>query len=127
MAVEAFPEEERHGKLWHQGPLRLLGNLQCFSIPIGSIGPGLGLGLSLGWTILAGALGILTGTVFMAFHAAQGPTLGLPQMPVARAVRPPRRPAGRSRRATPAAQQPRREPRILLDPRPHPDPRRTVR
>src|SRR5919112_257159 len=30
-------------------------------------------------------LGILTGTVFMAFHAAQGPTLGLPQMIQSRA------------------------------------------
>ncbi|MEA2268303.1 MAG: nucleobase:cation symporter, family, partial [Solirubrobacteraceae bacterium] len=36
-------------------------------------------------TILAGTLGILTGTVFMAFHAAQGPTLGLPQMIQSRA------------------------------------------
>src|SRR3954449_10465845 len=88
MAIEArsidwVPETERHGKIWHQAPLWFLGNFQYFSIPIGFVGPSLG--LSLGWTILAGVLGILTGTVFMAFHAAQGPTLGLPQMIQSRA------------------------------------------
>src|SRR3954465_13702896 len=88
MAIEArsidwVPETERHGRIWHQAPLWFLGNFQYFSIPIGFVGPALG--LSLGWTILAGLLGILTGTVFMAFHAAQGPTLGLPQMIQSRA------------------------------------------
>jgi nucleobase:cation symporter-1, NCS1 family len=88
MAIEArsidwVPETERHGRIWHQAPLWFLGNFQYFSIPIGFVGPSLG--LSLGWTILAGILGILTGTVFMAFHAAQGPTLGLPQMIQSRA------------------------------------------
>ena len=88
MAIEArsidwVPETERHGRIWHQAPLWFLGNFQYFSIPIGFVGPSLG--LSLGWTILAGVLGILTGTVFMAFHAAQGPTLGLPQMIQSRA------------------------------------------
>lgn len=82
-SIDWVPEDERHGKLWHQGPLWFLGNFQYFSIPIGFIGPSLG--LSLGWSILAGALGILTGTVFMAFHATQGPTLGLPQMIQSRA------------------------------------------
>ncbi len=88
MAIEArsidwVPETERHGKIWHQAPLWFLGNFQYFSIPIGFVGPSLG--LSMWWTILAGVLGILTGTVFMAFHAAQGPTLGLPQMIQSRA------------------------------------------
>src|SRR5690349_18075368 len=88
MAIEArsidwVPETERHGRIWHQAPLWFLGNFQYFSIPIGFIGPALG--LSLQWTIVAGVLGILTGTVFMAFHAAQGPTLGLPQMIQSRA------------------------------------------
>src|SRR3954468_10011371 len=82
-SIDWVPESERHGKLWHQAPLWFLGNFQYFSIPIGFVGPSLG--LSLGWTILAGVLGILTGTVFMAFHAAQGPTLGLPQMIQSRA------------------------------------------
>ncbi len=82
-SIDWVPEGERHGKLWHQGPLWFLGNFQYFSIPIGFIGPGLG--LSLGWTILAGFLGLVVGTLFMAFHASQGPTLGLPQMIQSRA------------------------------------------
>lgn len=82
-SIDWVPDDERHGKLWHQAPLWFLGNFQYFSIPIGFIGPSLG--LSLPWTIVAGALGILFGTIFMAFHAAQGPTLGLPQMIQSRA------------------------------------------
>ncbi len=82
-SIDWVPEQERHGRLWHQAPLWFLGNFQYFSIPIGFIGPGLG--LSLGWSVLAGALGILVGTLFMAFHATQGPVLGLPQMIQSRA------------------------------------------
>ncbi len=82
-SIDWVPETERHGRIWHQAPLWFLGNFQYFSIPIGFVGPSLG--LSLGWTVLAGVLGILTGTIFMAFHAAQGPALGLPQMIQSRA------------------------------------------
>ena len=82
-SIDWVPETERHGKVWHQAPLWFLGNFQYFTIPIGFIGPALG--LSLWWTILAGTLGILIGTVFMALHATQGPTLGLPQMIQSRA------------------------------------------
>jgi NCS1 family nucleobase:cation symporter-1 len=82
-SIDWVPEDERHGKLWHQAPLWFLGNFQYFSIPIGFIGPALG--LSLGWSIVAGALGIFVGTLFMAFHATQGPQLGLPQMIQSRA------------------------------------------
>src|SRR3954471_5991152 len=88
MAIEArsidwVPETERHGRIWHQAPLWFLGNFQYFSIPIGFVGPALG--LSMWWSIVAGFLGIVTGTIFMAFHAAQGPALGLPQMIQSRA------------------------------------------
>ncbi len=82
-SIDWVPEEERHGKLWHQTPLWFLGNFQYFTIPIGFVGPALG--LSLGWSIVAGALGIFVGTLFMAFHATQGPRLGLPQMIQSRA------------------------------------------
>ena len=43
------------------------------------------MGLSFGFTSLAGALGILFGTMFVAFHASQGAELGLPQMIQSRA------------------------------------------
>ena len=82
-SIDWIPDTERHGKAWHQAPLWFLGNFQYFTIPIGFIGPSLG--LSLGWTIIAGTAGILIGTCFMALHATQGPTLGLPQMIQSRA------------------------------------------
>ena len=82
-SIDWVPEDQRHGRLWHQAPLWFLGNFQYFSIPIGFIGPGLG--LALGWSVLAGALGVVVGTLFMAFHATQGPRLGLPQMIQSRA------------------------------------------
>ena len=82
-SIDWVPLDERHGKLWHQAPLWFLGNFQYFSIPIGFIGPSLG--LSLGWTAVAGVLGIGIGTLFMAFHASQGPHMGLPQMIQSRA------------------------------------------
>jgi len=82
-SIDWIPDNERHGKVWHQAPLWFLGNFQYFTIPIGFIGPSLG--LSLGWTIVAGTAGILVGPLFMALHATQGPTLGLPQMIQSRA------------------------------------------
>ncbi len=77
-SIDWIPDTERHGRTWQQAMLWFLGNFQYFTIPIGFVGPALG--LSLGWSILAGALGIGFGTLFMAFHATQGPVFGLPQM-----------------------------------------------
>lgn len=82
-SIDWVPDDERHGKLWHQGPLWFLGNFQYFTIPIGFVGPAMG--LSLAWSVIAGTLGVLVGTLFMAFHATQGPRLGLPQMIQSRA------------------------------------------
>ena len=82
-SIDWVPDNERHGKLWHQAPLWFLGNFQYFSIPIGFVGPALG--LSLWWTIIASVIGISIGTVFMAFHGSQGPHLGLPQVIQSRA------------------------------------------
>ncbi|HEY3907083.1 MAG TPA: cytosine permease, partial [Streptosporangiaceae bacterium] len=77
-SIDWIPDTERHGRTWQQAMLWFLGNFQYFTIPIGFVGPSLG--LSLGWSILAGVLGIAFGTLFMAFHATQGPVFGLPQM-----------------------------------------------
>ncbi|HEY3775063.1 MAG TPA: cytosine permease [Solirubrobacteraceae bacterium] len=82
-SIDWVPEDERHGKLWHQLPLWFLGNFQYFTIPIGFVGPAMG--LSLAWTVVAAVLGIVVGTMFMALHASQGPGLGLPQMIQSRA------------------------------------------
>jgi len=82
-SIDWVPEDERHGKIWQQGPFWFLGNFQFFTLALGFTGPLVG--LSLFWSFVAGGLGILFGTVFMALHATQGPRLGLPQMIQSRA------------------------------------------
>ncbi|MFG0400742.1 cytosine permease [Pseudomonas putida] len=82
-SIDYIPETERHARLSSQGPFWFLGNFHFFTISIGFVGPSLG--LSALWTTLAGALGIMFGTLFMAFHGSQGPEMGLPQMIQSRA------------------------------------------
>jgi nucleobase:cation symporter-1, NCS1 family len=82
-SIDYVGEHERHGRVIDQGPFWFLGNFHFFTIAIGFVGPSMGLGF--GHTALAGALGILFGTIFVAFHASQGPELGLPQMIQSRA------------------------------------------
>jgi NCS1 family nucleobase:cation symporter-1 len=77
-SIDFVPADERHGTLGSQARFWFLGNFNFATIPIGFIGPSLG--LSFWWTVLAEAIGILVGTVFQAFHASQGAELGLPQM-----------------------------------------------
>ena len=82
-SIDYVPDDERHGKVAHQGPFWFVGNFQPFTLALGFVGPSLG--LSLWWSIVAGIAGIAFGTLFMAFHATQGPVLGLPQMIQSRA------------------------------------------
>jgi NCS1 family nucleobase:cation symporter-1 len=82
-SIDYVAESERHGRVIDQLPFWFLGNFHFFTIAIGFVGPSMG--LSFGYTSLAGALGILFGTVFVAFHASQGAELGLPQMIQSRA------------------------------------------
>src|SRR5450755_3414124 len=82
-SIDHIAENERHGRVIDQGPFWFLGNFHFFTIAIGFVGPSMG--LSFGFTSLAGTLGILFGTLFVAFHASQGAELGLPQMIQSRA------------------------------------------
>ncbi|SFH63170.1 Purine-cytosine permease [Collimonas sp. OK307] len=82
-SIDYIPEGERTSKVRDQGPFWFLGNFHFFTVSIGFIGPSMG--LPAGWSALAGALGIMFGTLFMAFHGSQGPELGLPQMIQSRA------------------------------------------
>jgi purine-cytosine permease-like protein len=82
-SIDFVPEDERHGRVSDQGPFWFISNFHFFAIAIGFVGPSLG--LSLCATVLAGTLGTLIGTAFQAFHASQGPELGLPQMIQSRA------------------------------------------
>ena len=82
-SIDYVAESERHGRVIDQTPFWFLGNFHFFTIAIGFVGPSMG--LSFGYTSLAGTLGILFGTIFVAFHASQGAELGLPQMIQSRA------------------------------------------
>ena len=82
-SIDYVPPDERHGKVWHQGPFWFTGNFVLTTMVTGFIGPSLG--LAVGWSVLAAVLGALFGTLFMCFHANQGPTMGMPQMIQSRA------------------------------------------
>ena len=82
-SIDHIADSERHGRVIDQAPFWFLGNFHFFTIAIGFVGPSMGLGF--GFTCLAGTLGILFGTIFVAFHASQGAELGLPQMIQSRA------------------------------------------
>jgi NCS1 family nucleobase:cation symporter-1 len=77
-SIDYVPLQERHGKVWSQGPLWFMSNAQIATLAVGTfsvVGGG-----NLFWSLIAIVGGALLGTFFMAFHAAQGPQLGLPQM-----------------------------------------------
>ncbi len=77
-SIDYVPLSERHGKLWHLGPLWFMSNAQIATLAVGLIS--ITTGGNLVWSLIAIVLGALVGTFFMAFHSAQGPQLGLPQM-----------------------------------------------
>ena len=77
-SIDYVPLSERHGKLWHLGPLWFMSNAQIATLAVGLIS--ITSGGNLLWSLVSIVLGALVGTFFMAFHSAQGPQLGLPQM-----------------------------------------------
>ncbi len=82
-SIDYIPRSERHGTAWHLGAIWFVGNAELVSFATGPIG--ISLGLNFAWTAVAIVLGTLLGTLFMAFHSAQGPKLGLSQMIQSRA------------------------------------------
>jgi purine-cytosine permease-like protein len=77
-SIDYVPLTERHGKLWHIGPLWFMSNAQIATLAVGVLG--VGAGGNLIWSLIAIVAGTAIGTFFMAAHSAQGPQLGLPQM-----------------------------------------------
>ena len=77
-SIDYVPLRERHGKLWHLGPLWFMSNAQIATLAVGLVS--ITTGGNVVWSLIAIAAGTLFGTFFMAFHSAQGPQLGLPQM-----------------------------------------------
>ncbi|MGZ0783466.1 purine-cytosine permease family protein [Pseudomonas saponiphila] len=82
-SIDYVPRHERHGKVWHQGPFWFTGNFVLTTMVTGFTGAALGLALP--YAILAIFIGVCLGTFCMAFHANQGPRMGLPQMIQSRA------------------------------------------
>lgn len=77
-SVEIIPANERTGKVWHLGTFWFAANQQFLTLVTGALG--VILGLNLFWAMVAIVLGNLIGTIFMAYHSAQGPQLGVTQM-----------------------------------------------
>jgi nucleobase:cation symporter-1, NCS1 family len=77
-SIDYVPLAERHGKVWHLWPVWFSGDAHLATLTVGVLG--IALGGNLLWTGIAVVLGCAIGTFFMAFHSAQGPQLGLPQM-----------------------------------------------
>jgi nucleobase:cation symporter-1, NCS1 family len=82
-SIDWVPHSERHGKVWHVGPVWFSGNAELTTMATGVTA--ISLGGNLLWTLVALGVGTIFGTFFSAFHSAQGPQLGLPQMIQSRA------------------------------------------
>jgi NCS1 family nucleobase:cation symporter-1 len=77
-SIDYIPSSERHGKAWHLAPVWFVGNANLLAFASGAVG--ISLGLNVAWTLVAAVIGLAIGTLMMAYHSAQGPKLGLPQM-----------------------------------------------
>jgi nucleobase:cation symporter-1, NCS1 family len=81
--IEHVPAAERHGRPSDLLTLWFAPNINIVGLVTGATA--IALGLSLPWAIAASVLGTAIGGVLMAYHSAQGPRLGLPQMIQSRA------------------------------------------
>jgi NCS1 family nucleobase:cation symporter-1 len=77
--IQPIPLHERHGTARDLFTVWFGSNLMLLTIVTGGLAVTV-FGLPFGWAVTALAAGNLVGAVFMALHAAQGPTLGVPQM-----------------------------------------------
>ena len=77
--IQPIPREQRHGTARDLFTVWFGSNLMLLTIVTGGLAVTV-FGLPFGWAVAALAVGNLVGAVFMALHAAQGPTLGVPQM-----------------------------------------------
>ena len=76
--IDVIPDNERHGKVWHQFTLWAGGNTNVFNLVLGGVL--IYFGLSFWWAVIAIVVGTALGAILIALHATQGPKLGVPQM-----------------------------------------------
>ncbi|KVD46796.1 hypothetical protein WS61_09860 [Burkholderia sp. ABCPW 11] len=77
-SFDHIPESERHGSVASQLQLWFMINATLITMFTGAVGSLYKLDLM--WTLVAIVAGSVFGTLFQAFHGAQGPRMGLPQM-----------------------------------------------
>ncbi|WP_322048249.1 cytosine permease [Paraburkholderia sp. J67] len=77
-SFDHIPERERHGNVTGQFQLWFMINATLITLLTGAVGTLYKLDLAS--TLLAILIGSIFGTLFQAFHGAQGPRMGLPQM-----------------------------------------------
>ena len=77
--IRPIPLDQRHGTYGDLFTICFGSNLMLLTIVTGGLAVTV-FGLSFAWAVVGLAVGNLVGAVFMALHAAQGPTLGVPQM-----------------------------------------------
>jgi len=77
--IQPIPLDQRHGKARDLFTVWFGSNVQLLTIITGGLSV-TAFGLPFGWAVAGLAIGNLVGAIFMALHAAQGPTLGVPQM-----------------------------------------------
>jgi nucleobase:cation symporter-1, NCS1 family len=77
--IQPIALDERHGTARDLFTIWFGSNVQLLSIVTGGLAV-TAFGLSFVWAVIGLAAGNFIGAIFMALHAAQGPTLGVPQM-----------------------------------------------
>jgi NCS1 family nucleobase:cation symporter-1 len=82
-SIDYVPASERHGHPFSQFTLWWGVELNVIFVGTGCFAPAMGLNMA--WSMIAIVLGLMIGGIFMAFHSAQGPHLGIPQMIQSRA------------------------------------------
>lgn len=81
--IDFIPESERHGK--PSGLFTLWFGANSVIVSIVTAAALVGAGMSFVWSVVAIVIGFGIGSFLSAFHSAQGPTLGVPQMIQSRA------------------------------------------
>jgi nucleobase:cation symporter-1, NCS1 family len=81
--IDFIPLAERRGKPWHLFTLWFGANSVIVSLVTAAVL--VGAGMSFAWSVAAMVIGFVLGGFLAAFHSAQGPQLGIPQMIQSRA------------------------------------------
>src|SRR5215469_10005587 len=76
--IDHIPVGARRGKPWQQFAFWWGSNVNVFNLALGGVV--MTYRMTLGWSLIAIAAGVLVGALLIALHATQGPRLGVPQM-----------------------------------------------